>query len=193
MTLPADLLARRAIEDRAAKLGASRAALEADLGRNTAEIRVLLRDSEGVAVPLDQLAQLTGVSRQTLHRWRNEVGPAHEMLSDDAALAPMAGIMPGPTLRQAIAMVFLDSDKKRWKPSEVINALELRGWLPVARSADQMTRNRLHSMAAKQELLKDNAGNYCLGPNIRNGWLDAEHVPDSIERPRRDSDPQRTA
>ena len=33
----------------------------------------LLRDAEGTGVTYDYLAHLTGVSRQTLYRWRDEV------------------------------------------------------------------------------------------------------------------------
>jgi DNA-binding transcriptional regulator YiaG len=70
--LPPQIQARRAIEDRAAKLGASRRTLEADLNTNTAEIRALLGDAEGSGVSYDQLAQLIGVSRQTLYHWRED-------------------------------------------------------------------------------------------------------------------------
>ncbi len=68
--LPPEIAARRVIEDRAAKLGATRSILEADLNENTAQIKVLLRDAEGSGVPYDQLAALLHVSRQTIFNWR---------------------------------------------------------------------------------------------------------------------------
>lgn len=40
------------------------------MARNTQGIIDLLRDAEGAGVPYEQLAQLLGVSRQTLFRWR---------------------------------------------------------------------------------------------------------------------------
>ena len=72
MSIPPDLQARRSIEDRAAQLGAKRRELEAERGANNQAIIQLLRDAEGAGVTYDYLAHLTGVSRQTLHRWRAE-------------------------------------------------------------------------------------------------------------------------
>jgi hypothetical protein len=71
--LPPDIQARRVIEDRAAKLGVSRKSYEAAVNRNTAEIKVLLRDAEGSGVAYDQLAALLGVSRQSIFNWRHEI------------------------------------------------------------------------------------------------------------------------
>jgi DNA invertase Pin-like site-specific DNA recombinase len=68
--LPPDIQARRNIEDRAATLGAKRRALDSELTKNTQAIIQLLRDAEGTGVTYDYLAHLTGVSRQTLYRWR---------------------------------------------------------------------------------------------------------------------------
>jgi hypothetical protein len=73
MNLPPDMQARRAIEDRAAQLGADRRHLEADLAVNTSAIIDLLRDAEGSRIPYEHLATLTGVSRQSLFRWREEI------------------------------------------------------------------------------------------------------------------------
>src|SRR5579862_402764 len=63
------LQATRAVEDRAAKLGAKRRECESTLNRNTHKIIDLLRDSRSSGVPLRRLAALLGVSRQTLYRW----------------------------------------------------------------------------------------------------------------------------
>jgi len=68
--LPPNIQARRAIEDRAAKLGAQRRGYETGLARNTQEIIDLLRDADGSGVPLEQLAALLGVSRQSIYNWR---------------------------------------------------------------------------------------------------------------------------
>jgi hypothetical protein len=65
-----EILARRAIEDRAIALGDQRGELEDRLAENTTAILDLLRDWEGSGIPLDRLASLVGVSRQTLHHWR---------------------------------------------------------------------------------------------------------------------------
>jgi DNA-binding transcriptional regulator YiaG len=70
--LPADMQARRAIENRAAKLGRERQGYDAGLKRNSAKISELLRDAEGSGVSLEQLAALLGVSRQSLSKWRDE-------------------------------------------------------------------------------------------------------------------------
>jgi hypothetical protein len=68
--LPPNMQARRAIEDRAVQLGNERHDLDNGLAANTQAIIDLLRDADGAGVPLDHLAKLVGVSRQTLHRWR---------------------------------------------------------------------------------------------------------------------------
>lgn len=85
--LPPDIQARRNIEDRAAHLGAKRRDLDGELTENTQDIIQLLRDAEGTGVTYDYLAHLTGVSRQTLYRWR-------EIAS---------GLPPGETVAQAAA------------------------------------------------------------------------------------------
>lgn len=153
MTLPPEIVAKRAVEDRAAKLGSTRATLEGNLNRNTTEIRALLRDSIDAGVSLDLLAQLTHVSRQTLHRWRDEG------LDDEMPVTPQS-----PTLRQAIALVVVEAAPEALQPREIMNALESRSWLPSARSADQMVRNRLKSMVAAGELSRDDRGRY--GPTM---------------------------
>jgi DNA-binding XRE family transcriptional regulator len=86
--LPPKMQARRAIEDRAVQLGTERRNLSGRLEANTHAIMQLLRDTEGTGVTYDYLAHLTGVSRQTLYRWRDEVAmklqpgeTAAEMLS----------------------------------------------------------------------------------------------------------------
>jgi hypothetical protein len=68
--LPEQIQTRRAIEDRAATLGAERRGFEAGLTANTHLIIDLLRDADGSGVPLEQLAQLLGVSRQSIYNWR---------------------------------------------------------------------------------------------------------------------------
>jgi DNA-binding transcriptional regulator YiaG len=68
--LPPDIQVRREIEDRAAQLGAERRDLDGRVEANTQAVVDLLRDAEGTGVSFDQLAQLIGVSRQTLYHWR---------------------------------------------------------------------------------------------------------------------------
>ena len=67
------IAARRAIEDRAAHLGRERREANRAQESNSHAIMQLLRDAEGTGVTYDYLAHLTGVSRQTLYRWREEV------------------------------------------------------------------------------------------------------------------------
>jgi predicted transcriptional regulator len=72
MSLPQNIQARRAIENRASKLGVRRRGYETGLKQNSAEITKLLRDAEGSGVSLEQLAALLGVTRQSLAKWRDE-------------------------------------------------------------------------------------------------------------------------
>jgi hypothetical protein len=72
--LPPDIQARRAIEDRAATLGAQRRDLNGGLEANTHAMIDLVRESDGSGLPLEQLAGLLGVSRQTIYNWREWAG-----------------------------------------------------------------------------------------------------------------------
>jgi len=84
------------------------------------------------------------------------------------------------TLRERIVLVLLDGHRDRaWRPVEIIEALEARGWLPDAPSAAQMTRNRIGSMVAKGELIKDALGQYSLAPDIWNTHL-LRHEPGEV-------------
>jgi hypothetical protein len=60
--LPQNLQARRAVEDKLARLGAERARLEAEEGKN---LQAIID-----AIPFDGIARLIGKSRQTLYRWQ---------------------------------------------------------------------------------------------------------------------------
>jgi hypothetical protein len=68
--LPASIQTRRAIEDRAAELGAKRTKIQTRMAANTRAMVELLGEARGAGVPLEQLAALLGVSRQTLFNWR---------------------------------------------------------------------------------------------------------------------------
>jgi hypothetical protein len=68
--LPPDIQARRAIEDRAAALGAQRRDLSASVEVNTHAMIDLVREAEGSGVPFEHLAGLLGVTRQTIYNWR---------------------------------------------------------------------------------------------------------------------------
>ncbi len=63
--------ARRAVEDEAIRLGAERADLDNKLADNTEATIDLMHEALAVGIGFDQLARMVGVSRQTLHRWRN--------------------------------------------------------------------------------------------------------------------------
>jgi hypothetical protein len=76
------------------------------------------------------------------------------------------------TLRERIVLVLLDGHRDRaWRPVEIIEALEERGWLPEAASASQMVRNRIHGMVDRGELIKDALGLYSLAADIWNTRL----------------------
>lgn len=77
---------------------------------------------------------------------------------------------PPATLRMAILQVMFEGGEQRvWRPAEVIVALQEQGWLPEARSAAQMVRNRLLAMAEKGEVEKHEPGGYYrLAAHVRN-------------------------
>jgi hypothetical protein len=69
--LPAHIRARRDIEDRALKLGKERRDLDVRMIANTQAIMILLAQARGAGVPLEHLAEMVHVSRQTLYRWQD--------------------------------------------------------------------------------------------------------------------------
>jgi DNA-binding transcriptional regulator YiaG len=74
VNLPAEIQARRVIEDNALRLGQERAQLDAQLAGNTTNIKQIIGHALDVGIPLEQLAQMVHVSRQTLHQWRTGEG-----------------------------------------------------------------------------------------------------------------------
>jgi hypothetical protein len=68
--LPPNIRQRRALEDRAIILGAERRTLEAQQAGNLGAIVGLIHDADGL-LPLEEIAKLVGVSRQTLYRWQD--------------------------------------------------------------------------------------------------------------------------
>jgi hypothetical protein len=70
MDLPPDVQARRAVEDKAIKLGRERTRLEGRLDQIIEEAVGLMGDAERNGVPIDRLADLIRVRRSTLYRWR---------------------------------------------------------------------------------------------------------------------------
>jgi len=71
--IPPDIQARREFEDQALKLGAERARLENELGSNLEKIVDLLEKAHEVGVTVDHYAQMVGVRRQQLYRWRGSL------------------------------------------------------------------------------------------------------------------------
>lgn len=67
--LPAEIQQQREVEDKAIKLGKERIDLEARLAQTVNEAIELMDKG----VPVERLAQLIGVNRPTLYRWRNAV------------------------------------------------------------------------------------------------------------------------
>jgi len=68
--LPQNLQARRAVEDKLARLGAERARLEAEEGKNLQAIIDAIPEAAQAGIPFDGIARLIGKSRQTLYRWQ---------------------------------------------------------------------------------------------------------------------------
>jgi len=89
------------------------------------------------------------------------------------APTPVADGRIRPTIRQAIVLAMKAFQAERvWRPAEVIAELDARGWLPEAKSAHQMVRNRMLSMVERGELEKrDPGGYYKLADDIRNTGL----------------------
>jgi hypothetical protein len=82
--IPPDLQARRAVEDEAIRLGRQRHEALAQTAANTCSIIELLRKPEHALIPLDHLAQLLGVSRPSIYRWRERAQeiPADRTVAD---------------------------------------------------------------------------------------------------------------
>ncbi|HTA12166.1 MAG TPA: hypothetical protein VK765_02005 [Solirubrobacteraceae bacterium] len=57
--------------------------LERELTNNTGEIIDRMRDAAAVGIPIDTFAQLVGVSRQKLYRWRDSVRVKAEAEAQD--------------------------------------------------------------------------------------------------------------
>lgn len=68
-----ELLEQRSIEDRALRLGRERKELEKGLDAIMQQTIDLLDEASAHGVPLDRIAHLIGVSRQTVYRWRDVV------------------------------------------------------------------------------------------------------------------------
>jgi hypothetical protein len=73
MDLPPDVKARRAVEDRAIRLGNKRAQLERQREKVIEDAVELMSDAERVGVSVARLADLIHVDRPNLYRWRNAV------------------------------------------------------------------------------------------------------------------------
>jgi hypothetical protein len=73
MDLPPDVQSRRAVEDRAIKLGGKRARLEGNLAKTIEDAVALMNEAEHIGVPIERLAELLHVSRPTLYRWREGI------------------------------------------------------------------------------------------------------------------------
>jgi DNA invertase Pin-like site-specific DNA recombinase len=68
--IPSNIQARRAVEDRAIRLGEQRLDLNNRVAANTQAIIDLLANAADAGVPFDHVATLVGITRQTLYRWQ---------------------------------------------------------------------------------------------------------------------------
>jgi hypothetical protein len=73
MDLPPKVQARRAVEDKAIKLGNERTRLESRLAGIIEDAVGLMSDAEHNGVSIERLAELIQISRPTLYRWRDGV------------------------------------------------------------------------------------------------------------------------
>jgi hypothetical protein len=81
-----------------------------------------------------------------------------EMVPPDAVFADGR---TKPTIRQAIVLAMKGSAPERvWRPAEVIEELGRLDWLPEAKTAHQMVRNRMLAMVERGELEKRDPGGY---------------------------------
>jgi transcriptional regulator GlxA family with amidase domain len=69
--LPPDFQARRDIEDRLVRLGKERRQIEQAVSDNIQAITDAMAEAIEAQVPIEHVASLVGVSRQTLYRWRD--------------------------------------------------------------------------------------------------------------------------
>ncbi len=74
--IPPDVQARRALEDELFGFGRKRSTLKAELGANTTLIQQRLPEALEHGISLEQFSRLVGISRQTLHRWKEAAGDA---------------------------------------------------------------------------------------------------------------------
>ena len=84
MELPLDVLARRAVEDRAISLGNERADLEGRLARIIEEVVDLMAEAEANGVPIGRLAELVQVERSTIYRWRGSMQTLRANLAEQS-------------------------------------------------------------------------------------------------------------
>jgi transcriptional regulator GlxA family with amidase domain len=65
-----DLQATRAIEDKLVQLGQQRHEIERSTSDNIQAITDTMTEAIAAGLPVERIAGLVGVSRQTLYRWR---------------------------------------------------------------------------------------------------------------------------
>lgn len=73
MDLPPGVQARRAVEDKAIKLGNERTRLERRLAEIIDDAVELMSEAERNGVSIERLAEFIQISRPTLYRWRDSV------------------------------------------------------------------------------------------------------------------------
>jgi transcriptional regulator GlxA family with amidase domain len=66
-----DLQATRTIEDKLVQLGEQRRATEQAVSENIQAITDTMAEAIAAGLPVERVAGLVGVSRQTLYRWRD--------------------------------------------------------------------------------------------------------------------------
>ena len=72
--IPPEMQVRRDLEDRLIQLGRKRREVEQEASENVRAITEALAEASVAHIPIEHVAQLVGVSRQTLYRWRDEAG-----------------------------------------------------------------------------------------------------------------------
>jgi hypothetical protein len=115
------LMERRRIEDQLMTLGEEHERLEQLDALNRQAIRSHLQPAREVGITLRDIAELTGLSTQTLHTWMRE------LMRPIPAVHMGLGDPPPEGLEEAVLRTIAEEPDRSWTPSEVRLAIPA-GW-----------------------------------------------------------------
>jgi AcrR family transcriptional regulator len=117
-SLPIEPSQRRSIEAALLQLGAERNQLEQEAERNQQKVRALLQPARAAGITVREIAEMTGVSTQSLHTW-------HRELMQPIPAVHLGRIGPAPhDLTEAVLRTMGEDPDREW------NAIELRTAIP---------------------------------------------------------------